>query len=394
MQSDIINEDDETGFIIPIQRSLLVDVTPIPQSDFFDPSGQPCSIKYSSRFDEVMSLFRALRVKQEKSRRMLGIAGEAVLLNAANYTAWSERRSSLTYLLSQTKNHSKKEDLLLRELAFTDRVFADLLCYKNYQVWQHRKVISQFLGIATQELEASLCALHRDAKNYHAWSHRQWALLFIFTNIRKDTLMESSISSISSSSSSSLSSTSSTSSVIEKSILNDEQVDIKLMMIHKQILSKHLENEFAFTNELLRMREIEEEDMSIKNPTVEILEIDKDVQINTVEDEEEDDDDDDEDDEDVSGAIDLFNNSAWNHRYFCIFHLGVAFDIYSSSTLVTVLQKEATFAVKALQQAPENESALSYLRGIITICEAREEEEKIFSDLKKDIKSMSIEFDL
>ena len=391
MQSDIINEDDETGFIIPIQRSLFLDITPIPQSDFFDPSGQPCSIKYSSRFDEVMSLFRALRVKQEKSRRMLGIAGEAVLLNAANYTAWSERRSSLTYLLSQTKNHSKKEDLLLRELAFTDRVFADLLCYKNYQVWQHRKVISQCLGIATQELEASLCALQRDAKNYHAWSHRQWALLFIFTNIRKDTLMESSLSSSSSSSSSSLSSLS-TSSVIEKSLLNDEQVDIKLMMIHKQILSKHLENEFAFTNELLRMREIEEEDMSI-NPTVEILEIDKDVQINTVEDEEEEEDDDEDDDEDVSGAIDLYNNSAWNHRYFCIFHLGVAFDIFSSSTLVTVLQKEATFAVRALRQAPKNESALSYLRGIRSKERGRDGD-KLWSEFSKEIKEISLKFDL
>ena len=76
-----------------------------------------------------------------------------------------------------------------------------------------------------------------------------------------------------------------------------------------------LEAELSFTEELLGMKRIEE---SSSAPRVEIMEVDGVGKPLSRHDDTEEDDDDDE----VSGAVDIFNNSAWNHRYFCLFILG------------------------------------------------------------------------
>ena len=48
---------------------------------------------------------------------------------------------------------------------------------KNYQVWQHRRVLVEWLQDPTQELRITEIVLAMDQKNYHAWQHRQWVLL-------------------------------------------------------------------------------------------------------------------------------------------------------------------------------------------------------------------------
>jgi protein farnesyltransferase/geranylgeranyltransferase type-1 subunit alpha len=66
---------------------------------------------------------------------------------------------------------------------------------KNYQVWHHRKILVSWaagfseetgritleckearLLLTMQELELTIKFLKEDAKNYHAWQHRQWVL--------------------------------------------------------------------------------------------------------------------------------------------------------------------------------------------------------------------------
>ena len=66
---------------------------------------------------------------------------------------------------------------------------------KNYQVWHHRKILVSWaagfneetgkstleceearLQLTMQELELTVQFLDKDAKNYHAWQHRQWVL--------------------------------------------------------------------------------------------------------------------------------------------------------------------------------------------------------------------------
>lgn len=47
--------------------------------------------------------------------------------------------------------------------------------FKNYQIWHHRRWVAQKLGVGavSGELEFTEIVLLDDAKNYHAWSHRQ-----------------------------------------------------------------------------------------------------------------------------------------------------------------------------------------------------------------------------
>jgi protein farnesyltransferase/geranylgeranyltransferase type-1 subunit alpha len=43
---------------------------------------------------------------------------------------------------------------------------------KNYQIWYHRRAITNVLKNPYRELEFSSNVLNVDAKNYHAWAHR------------------------------------------------------------------------------------------------------------------------------------------------------------------------------------------------------------------------------
>jgi len=66
---------------------------------------------------------------------------------------------------------------------------------KNYQVWHHRKILVSWASgydentgtkrlecvesckkLVRQEVELTKKVLRKDAKNYHAWQHRQWVL--------------------------------------------------------------------------------------------------------------------------------------------------------------------------------------------------------------------------
>ena len=47
---------------------------------------------------------------------------------------------------------------------------------KNYQVWQHRQALIQWLNDPGTELRFTEVILAGDQKNYHAWQHRQWVL--------------------------------------------------------------------------------------------------------------------------------------------------------------------------------------------------------------------------
>lgn len=66
---------------------------------------------------------------------------------------------------------------LEEELEFI-RVFT-LETPKNYQLWQHRQVIVERLGIkeiAAFDLEVTKVQLSLDSKNIHCWQYRQWLL--------------------------------------------------------------------------------------------------------------------------------------------------------------------------------------------------------------------------
>jgi protein farnesyltransferase/geranylgeranyltransferase type-1 subunit alpha len=59
---------------------------------------------------------------------------------------------------------------LHRELDYMD-TFADDNP-KNYQIWHHRRALSEAMGDGRRELAFTAKVFDADAKNYHAWTHR------------------------------------------------------------------------------------------------------------------------------------------------------------------------------------------------------------------------------
>ncbi|XP_044757017.1 protein farnesyltransferase/geranylgeranyltransferase type-1 subunit alpha [Coccinella septempunctata] len=155
------SEDEIAGdHVFYRDRPEWKDIQPIPQ----DEEDPVVAIDYSPQFTDVFDYFRAVVKKGEKSKRALKLTQDAVKLNPANYTVWQYRREILMELA---------EDLQA-ELNFVGGVI--LKQPKNYQVWQHRRILVEWLKDPSQEKNITECAINKDAKNYHAWQHRQWVV--------------------------------------------------------------------------------------------------------------------------------------------------------------------------------------------------------------------------
>ena len=205
--------------------SIFSDVEPIEQNEGPEPVVR---IAYSPDFIEVMGYFRRILVNEEYSERALRLSAEAIGMNAANYTAWQFRRKCIAKLHEQTSEEERKA-AWRKELAFCDDQCRNNM--KNYQVrrgrgartrcaqpsprpllaspparprrrsqppvfdaspllsttpsptrpavpqvWFHRRSCVEQIGEADKEMEFLEEILDEDAKNYHAWGHRQWVL--------------------------------------------------------------------------------------------------------------------------------------------------------------------------------------------------------------------------
>jgi len=137
------------------------DVVGVPQVDGSFPIA---AIQYKADFTNLMDIFRAVFLKEEKSERVLELTEILLQMNAANYTVWQYRRECLRNIEKETK--------FLEEFVFMDSFAKENP--KNYQIWFHRRVIVDYSGDASRELGFCDRVFSVDAKNYHAWAHRQW----------------------------------------------------------------------------------------------------------------------------------------------------------------------------------------------------------------------------
>lgn len=161
------SDDELTGgdgaekWVLYRHRDEWSDVTPLPQDDGLNPI---VAIAYSEKFKDSYNYFRAILKSGEMSERALGLTENCIWLNPANYTVWQFRREVLKALGKDLKEELKYIDKIMKYNS------------KNYQVWYHRKVITEWLQDASEELEFTEAILKIDAKNYHAWQHRQWCI--------------------------------------------------------------------------------------------------------------------------------------------------------------------------------------------------------------------------
>jgi protein farnesyltransferase/geranylgeranyltransferase type-1 subunit alpha len=123
-----------------------------------------------------MGYLRAIMAAEEHSPRVLDLTEHIISLNAAHYTVWLYRASTLLALDSPID----------QELEWINGVALDN--QKNYQIWTHRQTLIDHLYPSISSDPAAVQALadsesafmaemfDEDAKNYHVWSHRQYVV--------------------------------------------------------------------------------------------------------------------------------------------------------------------------------------------------------------------------
>ncbi|KAJ1846266.1 CAAX geranylgeranyltransferase alpha subunit [Coemansia sp. RSA 2708] len=158
------------------QQAAWQDVEPIAQDDGPSPI---CPIAYTDEYREMMGYLRAVMAAGEESARALALSGRVIQANPGHYTAWVYRKRLVEALASD----------IGAELDWVSALSAKHP--KNYQLWHHREALVERLWparaalalpedqrlanpVLRRELQFVGSALDEDAKNFHAWSYRQW----------------------------------------------------------------------------------------------------------------------------------------------------------------------------------------------------------------------------
>jgi protein farnesyltransferase/geranylgeranyltransferase type-1 subunit alpha len=121
-----------------------------------------------------MGYLRAVMAAKEYSPRVLKLTEHVISMNAAHYTVWLYRATTLFALNSS----------IPAEIAWINEVALDN--QKNYQIWHHRQLLIDHLYDAISSDPEALQALvesevkfmtemfDEDSKNYHVWTYRTY----------------------------------------------------------------------------------------------------------------------------------------------------------------------------------------------------------------------------
>jgi protein farnesyltransferase/geranylgeranyltransferase type-1 subunit alpha len=121
-----------------------------------------------------MGYLRAIMAAKEHSPRALELTEHIITMNAAHYTVWLYRATTLFALKTPIND----------ELDWINEVALDN--EKNYQIWHHRQLLidhaypqivldpEALAALIKAELHFMSLMFNADSKNYHVWSYRQW----------------------------------------------------------------------------------------------------------------------------------------------------------------------------------------------------------------------------
>lgn len=197
---------EEIPYIPISKRPEWADITPLikrHQTATMVPDDVVVSIATDPEHSDLLACFWAVLQAQECSQRVLDLTEEIITgINSAHYTVWEWRWRSIVALgaiagyddtiisapkentdaLTSTEEKISAQD---HEAMLMQRVAIDNP--KNYQLWNHRRKYAMARGAAFchEEMEFSAACIASDAKNYHAWAHRQ-AILVAFATRRSE----------------------------------------------------------------------------------------------------------------------------------------------------------------------------------------------------------------
>ncbi|UYV74452.1 FNTA [Cordylochernes scorpioides] len=154
--SDYSSEEDSASeWVMYKDKPEWADIKPIPQDE--GPNPIIC-IAYSDKYKDVNDYLRALLHKNEISERALGLTKEAIYLNPANYTA----------------SYCGIDEDGSKEKPFTEEIIA--IDAKHYHAWQHRQWAMKEFGLWDDELSYVEKLLEDDIRNNSAWNQRYFVV--------------------------------------------------------------------------------------------------------------------------------------------------------------------------------------------------------------------------
>eukprot|EP01098_Paradermamoeba_levis_P010246 TRINITY_DN4306_c0_g1_i1.p1 TRINITY_DN4306_c0_g1~~TRINITY_DN4306_c0_g1_i1.p1 ORF type:complete len:324 (-),score=103.23 TRINITY_DN4306_c0_g1_i1:84-1055(-) len=134
------------------------------------------SLKRIEAYQALLEKFQEKKKAEKFDEEGLEVAGKILEQNTDFYSCWNFRRKVLMQLF-QTKTKEEIEEILKKELAFSEKRIAQNT--KSYWVWFHRKTLLGWLnerGLADWKREIYLCSklLALDERNFHCWGYRRW----------------------------------------------------------------------------------------------------------------------------------------------------------------------------------------------------------------------------
>lgn len=160
-----------------------IDVVGLREAHAASKPGPMADILIGAKKQDLLNVFYdRMHTHKEVSERMYHLSGSVILhVNSADYSAWEWRWKCFVHMSdSDERDFVYYEKEMMRSVATANP--------KNYQLWNHRRKLAMFQGPSCLKEECTFTAacLEFDAKNYHAWAHRQSLLRMWATSANLD----------------------------------------------------------------------------------------------------------------------------------------------------------------------------------------------------------------
>jgi protein farnesyltransferase/geranylgeranyltransferase type-1 subunit alpha len=156
-----LEDNQEPKYIFYKHRPEWSDVTPVKE---FSSNVEILKIDYNESIEDANNYFRAILQSNELSERAYHLTMEIIETCPTNYMAWYHRRKCVEALNIDLEEEMDWLDSIAKENQ------------KNYQIWQHRKILIEKTQDSSREKKMLDSIFDDEPKNFHAWCHRIWVV--------------------------------------------------------------------------------------------------------------------------------------------------------------------------------------------------------------------------